>query len=509
MDIYETIKQAMKDLKSVYDLAAVCYDYLQLQIDNQIRFISEYVEFSDNPKQNNPNQNDLLKFSNDMKELLLSEGYWNDRVANMILVKTLSVKNRLKPFGEDIYNTATIAYFLLMGIDLYAESQFENAQNAPLNQGYQGNSFIYRCQKESILSPAAKQNHFRETIQAVEIRNSFSCLKILGKSELKQGMQPPKMVTLSIDKDDFARNSLADNQLLKIVTIPWGSEQTCRFPKIQGNAFRIEYSDSYKRGCIKKALTLLEAAVRHKANIIVFPEYVCCPEVQEAIGKYLRDTRQENPDKIKDLLMVIAGSGWTEDDNNVASVYSYSGKLLGMHYKYASFDKMMKDTQADNSGERWIEGLRNPGRESIIVQIPKIGSVMTAICRDISNWDYSEKIARIFQTDFLMVPAWSPSLHHAFQSQLESMTAANTRTCSVVCNCCAAQSDDDFEKGLVVTPYKSSSRVVGKTRMIRLNKLSAERCRHCRGCIFCLTLSFHPQDVVKGRMVRSIRNFKA
>lgn len=506
MNIYETITQNMENLKSVYDLAAVCYDYLLAQIDNQIRFIAEYVEVSDNPKQNNPNQKKLLKFSDNIKSLLFSVEYWNDSVLNKILSMILSVKNTLKPFGENIYNEASIAYFLLMGIDLYASCQSENNQDAPLNQNSQGNSYIYRCQKTSILLPAAEKIGFRETIQAVEIRNNFICLKILEKTELKPGMQPPKMVTLSIDKDDFIRNSIFQNQILTVVSIPWGKEETCIFPKTHGNAFRVEYIDSYKTSCVKKALRLLESAIRHKPNIIIFPEYVCCPEVQESIGVYLRETYQKNPKKLQNLLMVIAGSGWTNDDNNIAVIYSYSGKLLGKHYKYAAFDK--KKSQPKNNKERWIEGLRNPGKESIIVEIPKIGIVTTAICRDISNWDYSEKIARIFRIDFLLVPAWSSSLYHGFLNQLKSITAATTNTCSILCNCCAAQSDDRYEKGLIVTPYKKKSHIIGKYRKMLVNKLCIKKCTTCRGCIFCLTLSFRLQDVAKGRIVQSIRNFK-
>lgn len=508
MNIYETIVQNQENIKSVYDLAAVCYDYLLTQIENQIIFIGKYTEFSDDNKQNNPNQKNLLKFCDSVKALLFSVEYWNDEILDEILSMTLSAENKLKPFREAVYNEAAIAYFLLLGIDLYAECQPENNQNAPLNQSYQVNSFIYRRRKTSILSYAAEEIGFREIIQAVEIRNNFNCLIFLEKSEMKPGMLPPKMVTLSIDKEDFTRNSLIQDQMLKVVCIPWGKEQTCNFPKIQGNTFCVEYLDSYKTTCATKALTLLEAAIRCKANIIIFPEYVCCPEVQEAIGTYLRETYLKAPEKMGALLMVIAGSGWTDDDNNVAEVFSYSGKLLGKYYKYAAYDDREMDLQTGMSKERLIEGLHDPGKESVIVDVPNVGIVMTAICRDISNWDYSEKIARLFRTDFLMVPAWSGSLNHAFINQLISITAANTNTCAVVCNCCGAQKSGSLEKGVVVTPYKENTRMTGKLRFISLNKMSVKKCSDCKGCIFSLTFSFKPQDVEKGRIARSIRNFK-
>lgn len=176
MNIYETIVQNQENIKSVYDLAAVCYDYLLTQIENQIIFIGKYTEFSDDNKQNNPNQKNLLKFCDSVKALLFSVEYWNDEILDEILSMTLSAENKLKPFREAVYNEAAIAYFLLLGIDLYAECQPENNQNAPLNQSYQVNSFIYRRRKTSILSYAAEEIGFREIIQAVEIRNNFNCL---------------------------------------------------------------------------------------------------------------------------------------------------------------------------------------------------------------------------------------------------------------------------------------------------------------------------------------------
>ncbi len=506
MNIYETIEHNIESFKSVFDLAAICYDYLMAQVDNQSKFIAEYLESSDNPKRDNPNHKNLLKLSDRVKELLLYEGYWNDHALREILKIVFAAENRLKTYGMTVYNEATIAYFLLLGIDLYADHKSEINQDAPLNQNYQSNSYVYKCQKTSILSYAAEKNGFREVIQSVEIRNNFNCLKFLERTELKSGMNPPKMVTLSIDKDDFTRNSICQNQDLIVASIPFGKEEVCDFCQTSGGGFRVNYFDSYKEDGINRVLILLESAISHGANIVIFPEYVCCPEVQEAIGVRLREIYQEHPLKIKKLLLVIAGSGWTQDDNNVAAVYSYSGKLLGKHYKYASYDQSKKKSQNGRKEERLIEDLGNPGRESVIVEIPQIGSVMAAICRDVSNRDYTEKIARIFRTDFLIVPAWSRSLHHAFQSQLESITAANTNTCSIVCNCCIPTSHHVLEKGMVVTPYKKETLVVGKTRMIRLAKLKTKGCEVCKGCVFCLKLSFHLQDVEKGRILRSVRN---
>lgn len=43
MDIYERIEENRTKIASIYDLAAICYDYLRMQIDNQALFLGEYL----------------------------------------------------------------------------------------------------------------------------------------------------------------------------------------------------------------------------------------------------------------------------------------------------------------------------------------------------------------------------------------------------------------------------------------------------------------------------------
>ena len=43
MDIYERIEENRTKIASIYDLAAICYDYLRMQIDNQALFLAEYL----------------------------------------------------------------------------------------------------------------------------------------------------------------------------------------------------------------------------------------------------------------------------------------------------------------------------------------------------------------------------------------------------------------------------------------------------------------------------------
>ena len=63
---------------------------------------------------------------------------------------------------------------------------------------------------------------------------------------------------------------------------------------------------------------------------------------------------------------------------------------------------------------------------------------MAAICRDVSNRSKTEKMADVFEIDFLLVAAWSKSLNGGFSRQLGDITETNITTNSLVCNCCDA-----------------------------------------------------------------------
>lgn len=501
MDIYERIEENRTKIASIYDLAAICYDYLRMQIDNQALFLAEYIEYSEEAKLNNPNIRMLKRYSYEMMRLFLQKDskYSVEEIVGETLRRIVSAREKLISYGTVIYNEATIAYYLLQAVDLYAENKATESSAAPLNENYMENSYIYRIHGETMITKAAVELEFRDKIRTTEIRHNFKCIRILEKAELDTGMSPPRLVTLHIDQYDQIRKSIIKSRKLKVAVIPFGREKVLGFEKVQGSSFRVQYMEQSKQTVLTKAINLLEKAIRQKANIIIFPEYVCFPEMQERIGDYLAETYRKTPDRMKSLFLVIAGSGWTEEDNNVARIYSYSGKLLGEQYKYSPYDGY------DEKGERWIEGLCNPGKESVIVDIPEIGSIMTAICRDVSNRDQTEKIADIFEVDFLLVAAWSKSLHGGFEKQLENITEMNTTTSSLVCNSCAVVDESNWERGIVVTPYKKESIIQAKTKII---KSKAEQCEKCAGCIFRIPLSYNTPNVEKGKIVGKITQCK-
>ncbi|MCM1120987.1 MAG: hypothetical protein NC416_00235 [Eubacterium sp.] len=501
MDIYERIIENRTKIESIYDIASICYDHLCIQVNNQALFLAKYIEYSEEAVDNNPNIRKLKKFSYDLSVLFLKKDtyFTLDEVVEQVLQAVRCIEKELIYYGNEKDNEATIAYHLLQAVDLYTENRVPDSSNAPLNEKYTETSYIYRTNGEAMITGAATELEFRDKIQTTEIRHNFKCIRILEKAELAAGMNPPKMVTLHIENSDQIRELIARDKKWKVAVIPFGRDELFRFKKIQGSMFRVQYIEQHRQNAIMKAVNLLKQAIQQKANIIIFPEYVCFPEMQEAIGDYLTETYRKAPKSVQNLLLVIAGSGWTEENNNVARIYSYSGKLLGEQYKYSPYDG------EDEYGERWIEGLSNPGRESVIINIPSIGSIMTAICRDVSNRDQTEKLADIFRIDFLLVVAWSKSLHGGFDKQLGSITEMNMTTSSIVCNCCGAMDRDSRDRGIVVTPHKKKSIIEAKVRLFKRN---AGGCENCAGCIFSIPLLYRTQDVDRGKIVGRIAQRK-
>lgn len=512
MELYEYICNNRDKIQSDFDIAALSYEYLIEKIEalGQPKFIGQYLVVPEDRKnQYNPNMKVLRKFAEQIEIVLCNSCYILSAKLDEITDYISSVKQKLTLFGEPEYNEATIAYHLLLGFDLYAENYFKDSQPAPLNIGCQTKAYFYCCQKGGMITAASEELRFRERILPTEIRNTFTCLRILERTELSPGANPPQMSTLYIYEKDDDRNQVIHGQNLNIAMIPYGRKTIFSFKKYMGASFRVKYKAAQKKD-IEKALQLLDIAIQNGANIVVFPEYVCFPEMQERICSHLRQIHTEKPDKIKKLLLVVAGSGWTEDDNNVCSIYSYNGHLLGKHYKYAAFNKEVEVSArtGKKQKETWIEGLSNPGKESSIVQIPNVGSMMCAICRDISSREFSEKMARAFRVDFLLVPAYSSSLKHAFQNQLKSITETNMNTCSVVCNCCDAIAEERWgkakERGLAITPYKEETVVAAKCQNVLVKDTVLGECilgKKCGQCVFNLSFDFSTKKVEKKRIL--------
>lgn len=106
-----------------------------------------------------------------------------------------------------------------------------------------------------------------------------------------------------------------------------------------------------------------------------------------------------------------------------------------------------------------VEGLKSPGLETTICDIA------FAICRDVSEPNKLMSMMERFRPQFLLVPAWSSSIHRRFEQQLWDFTERNHRTCSMVCNCCEAlgTAQSKMERRIIFRGRKQS---IAKSRCV-------------------------------------------
>lgn len=500
MEFIEALRHDAVLLESVFDLTAFCYDYIVKNVDDQAAFIGKYIIENDQAYIRNPNLRNLRRFDEKVFQILRrqeEEGILFRKCLENVIESSEKMQSELDEYGDDFLNCITVPFFILLAVDRYViEKKGHITETAPLNKGYRNRSFVYLNIQDNLLDMAKEENGFPDVIGGVRIRNYLYHLCIMEHRELAaQDAEPPKMVSLWMEENDGFRKKMLLGKKLKIAVIPLDNEPMLRFPVDEGALFHVEYRDGYLERCESRAIRLLELAIDRKANIIVFPEFVCSQEIQGAIQHRLQQIYQENPDRLKNLLIVLAGSGWIDGDN-VAAIFSYDGKLLGKQYKTERFSDLKEE------GRELIENLQNPGKETIIIDAEGLGKIAVGICRDICNQDYIERLTEIFCPQLLLVPAWSRSIVRGFENQLKEITVHNHITCSVLCDCCEAMNSQAFreEIGMLVTPVKRRSLVEGKVCCIRRK---AEKCEHCQkgGCIILATICFESDHVKRGRMV--------
>lgn len=508
MAFEDKFKDNIEKLENVYDMVSFCYDFLKNQVTNETAFLANYIFQNEEASICNPNLRILEKFQTEVMDILKQQdknGWIFQQCKEKIVVLSQKISGRLQIYMDSNLNDATIPFFILMAVNIYVLEKRGKCKNpGPLNVQYQEKTYVYLNINESLLQEAAYLLEFGQPIQNETIRKQLGNLHILQKDELRPNSEPIKIVQFAIPEDDKGRQEILRTKKLKIAIIPFGREKMLEFPIESGASFNVKYNEWHKVFGIRRALRLLEEAIKKRANVIIFPEYICSEEIQVEIQKYLQEKMDKNSSSLKRLLLVVAGSAWTFDNNNVSVLYQYNGKQLGKQYKGENFSDIKKENR------QMIENLSNPGKENIIVDINGIGKIMVAICRDVSNRGYLRRMTEIFKPQFLFVPAWSPSVNKGFREQLKEITAFNYCTCGIVCNCCEAlEAGTSFkrENGVAVTPYKVGSVVEGKEDIIyRKEDKCSELCNE-NGCIFILEHDFSYGTVQKGKIIRQMKQY--
>lgn len=502
MGFLAELQENSEKLETIYDVAAFCYDYIKQKIEDEEYFIGKYIGENSKAENSNPNIEMLKEFSSNVEQVLRKQtrlAWSTARCLKSIEEYITKLEARLMPYGTEAQNELTVPYCVLQAIDRHVYREWYPKQaHAPLNTKYCENSYVYLGSSHSMIEEAQVQIEFPEVIHGMQIRHQLSNLIILDRKTLPNGVGIPKVVPLWINEEDGERRKIVNGRILKVAIIPFGEECMVDFPPKEGGVFYVSYMEKHKRDGVDRAVRLLDSAIREKANIIIFPEFVCTEEVQESIRKRLEELYETNEKALSSLLLVVAGSGWSED-NNIAKIYSYSGKLLGRQYKYTRYCKA--------GNKNLLEGLTSPGKESTIVDIEGMGRIQVGICRDVSERGYAYTLAEAFRPFLLLVPAWSRSVNNGFSEQFREIIACNHTTSAILCNCCEAlRSEKEFREqvGIICTPYKDDTVVRGKENSI-MRKVGCDKTCARGACIFMVEMGYDKNAVEKKQIVQRIQ----
>lgn len=488
MNFSKDLKSNMEKIDTIYDLIAYCYCYILKNINNPIIFLGQYI-YTNEKGMKNPNLKELNRFSMSLKERISENpmNLFDDDIRGNELINIIeNEENRLKKFGKMAENRATIPFYILLGVDLYlGDKEYAPYEKAPLNEHFKRKCLIYLNTKESIMDQVELKREYPNLIVENKIKYCFRNIIIIERKEIPQSYGIPQLVTLYKEKNEL--NKIIQGNKIKVAFIPVLNEKWFEFCLSEGACFHIKY-DIEKLIQIKNRITkLLMNAIDNGANIIVFPEYVCKEEVQAAIRDVLRRKNNEEPERLNKLLFVVAGTGWTQDSNNVSRIFGYDGSDLGKMYKYSAYDN------TDKNGNKLMEKLKNPGKEITLVKIPGIGICQIDICRDVSENVFCMQLAKTFKSQFLLISAWSSSVNIGFKGQLQSIAEATHRTCAGMANCCAAVDSSREDIGVAVVPQKEVSNIVGRHNYItRYNEICEKTCQ--TGCFFEVCYDFDGDD---------------
>jgi len=416
-------------------------------------------------------------------------------------------------------------FYVLEALDCYIEGNLRQSQQrysdrrgcGPLNRDTSREKcLVYLTEQTSFLSQAYSNNAagFRRPLHPTRVGEMFQMVLLFETAALRQ---PPSIRPLRVDPEHPVRK----NKRFLIASIPFIGFDTFRFHEVSreepcgpgqtpdGN-FYVEYSGEEEQAHKQKLLDLLKSAVEQGANIILFPEFIMSPAMEDALQNHLRSMDDASQ---KQLLAVFAGTGYHWDGktgNNILQIFDGGGVRIGCCYKRSSFLKRQaetfhgaalsagKDKAPDGYAPRryleCCEMLSDPGKECRLLDIDGIGRVMPAICRDVVDGGDTAVLAEQFLPSLLAVPAWSPSVH-AFQTRFTGL-AETIHTASLLCNCCNAVKDrktsDSGETvtGLFCMPKKTDGYMQAESLLIRRPAGCAETCGDRGGCVVMLEVDF-------------------
>lgn len=479
----------LTEADNIYDLIGNCFGGLCEHINNQQEFTSKYLD-----QKLNPNIGILNEFSETIMELM--EDYSASKYASVSqqilqLVQNIDLQSYLDPKK----NQLTILYCILAAIDSVAgnwENKWMASTLGPLDKQNKTNYRVYYNLKRTIHEDYVAGIGRNRAVSS-DFSEQFENFRFIHESSWKEHINVPQVKYLQPSKAWTEKNGNAHR--LKIAVIPFSVHQNFAFKFVGESSFIVDYANFNQAYAAEKISQAVASAIHVGSNIIVLPEFVVSPEVYRSVQQQIRISRRNM--KGMDLMLVFAGTTWTEEGNNVMQILDAWGEEIGEYYKYSPYTKPKKGRH----GFERYEALRTPGKRCDIMAIEHIGLFLPAICRDMIDGEYTEKLARYFLPAFTIIAAWSPSLAQFAERQKE--LANKYFVSSVLANACSSirKTALNIGNGGIVSKRKTIAGICKKD--IQRDGCTA----NCStgGCFYLLDYDFSFEDKVKNTNIEIIR----
>ena len=470
----------------LYELPALCFQNISSKYWSQpVAFLSKYID----PIFDGSSMSEYKSFWDGIRKgIQKCRETGRDDIDNIKKCISDQLACLQIPAGSSMEDARSICMFIIMvELDNFiraTEDEMKDKEvtachkngNGPLNKNFDKDQFlVYRKEEDSFVARANsdKENGFRNILTTRYLGDRFNALQIISKKRLP-GKAIPKAISVHLgEKTKKAAEKL---KMVKIAVIPYISFDTFCFHEVRKripvdpgkppkNLFYVEYSNE-KKLYVEQVVFLLNKAIEAKANIVVFPEFIMSPTMLNAVKAKLETL---NGTEEESLWAVFAGSTYeydktTKRGNNVLHILNNRGIEIGKYYKFNPFYKDDSAKKAEKKGYVGVsicELLSDPGKEICFIDIPRIGRILPAVCKDAIESNYTIRFAKVFHPSMQIIPAWSTSVS-SFDSGLCAL-ANQDHVTSVVCNCCNAvqfgEAKGAIEIGTAYLPKKVEKRM--------------------------------------------------
>ena len=485
MDLPEYMSKYITEPDNIYDLAGNCFGILSEKVEKPARFISDYVSEGEN---GNPNLGELNDFSEtvmwEVSDLRPSR-YDDFQSHVMKMIKSL----RLRPYADKDLNELSVIYFLLAGIDAGAKTwpSFKYVSGmGPLDRDNKTGYRVYFSSRDTLHSDYV-ENIGRDRQYTSDFSAQFESFRFVNTGTWKLGENVPRMIYLPYGRNDSRRRG----KRLRAAVIPGMNEKNFEFVKTTGSSYPVDYSRTGQKRITNKIIKSVNKALDAQCDLIVLPEYITSPAVFGTIQKQIKkEYLKRGPGDMP--LLILSGSSWTNDDNNVLKVLDEFGDEIGSYYKYSAYTKK----KSGKYGYELYESLTDPGRRSDLFAIEGWGVLLPAICRDVIDGEHTEVMARVFLPFLLVISAWSRSVKSFEERQRE--LANKYFISSILANACGAVKKDAVKIGNAGIVHKKGTIAGILFQDICRDKCSGA-CEKCE-CAYIVEFDFTYDDITNTKI---------